>query len=121
MQPIEHLREMLLARRSALLHQVDRVENDLRALDENKNTEPELEEEAQDENLSRVLTGLDGRSQAEIEAIDAALTRMADGEYGRCADCGEPIPVERLEALPTAMRCVECAEKRARDESRRAS
>ena len=112
MQPIEHLREMLLARRTALLHQVDRVENDLRALDEN--TESELEEGAQEENLSRVLSGLDDRSQAEIDAIDAALTRMADGEYGRCTDCGEPIPLERLEALPTATTCVECAEKRAR-------
>ena len=114
MQPIEHLREMLVARRRALLHQVDRVETDLRALDENKNAEPELEEEAQDENLSRVLSGLDGRSQAEIEAIDGALTRMADGDYGRCEDCEELIPVERLEALPTATTCIECAEKRAR-------
>jgi len=46
-----------------------------------------------------------------IRAIDAALLRIAAGRYGICADCGEPIGIDRLTAQPTASRCVACQEK----------
>ena len=40
--------------------------------------------------------------------IDEALERLDTGEYGTCADCGEEIPMARLNALPFAVRCVDC-------------
>jgi DnaK suppressor protein len=48
------------------------------------------------------------RDQEELMAIDAARGRIADGSYGECIDCGQPIPFERLRAQPTALRCVPC-------------
>ena len=48
------------------------------------------------------------RDREEAMAIDAARARMADGSYGECVDCGVAIPVERLMAQPTALRCVPC-------------
>ena len=48
------------------------------------------------------------RDQQELMAVDAARGRIADGSYGVCVDCGAPIPVERLKAQPTALRCVAC-------------
>ncbi len=45
---------------------------------------------------------------AELEALRAARQRLEAGEYGQCASCGEPIELRRLEALPTAMRCIRC-------------
>lgn len=45
---------------------------------------------------------------AEQVAIGEALLALRDGRYGACADCGESIPVERLLAQPTALRCVRC-------------
>lgn len=47
--------------------------------------------------------------------IEAALRRVRDGEYGVCIDCGTEIGVARLEAYPTAKRCIVCQEKRERD------
>jgi RNA polymerase-binding protein DksA len=44
----------------------------------------------------------------EIRDIDAALMRMAHGMYGTCLDCEEPIEFRRLEAQPTAQRCLAC-------------
>lgn len=41
--------------------------------------------------------------------IDAAFARMEDGEYGYCTDCGEDIPLKRLELDPTVPTCVTCA------------
>ena len=46
--------------------------------------------------------------------ILAALSRIQDGSYGTCADCGRPIPEGRLEARPEAARCVACQSKRDR-------
>lgn len=52
--------------------------------------------------------GLEERESAELVAIDAALSRIADGSYGLCVQCGAPIPTARLHANPTASRCVGC-------------
>ncbi len=51
---------------------------------------------------------LEEREAAELQAIDAALQRVADGSYGLCLQCGVPIPTARLHAQPTAGRCVDC-------------
>jgi RNA polymerase-binding transcription factor DksA len=42
-----------------------------------------------------------------LEDIRRARQRIADGTYGACEVCGKPIPDERLEARPWAVRCVE--------------
>lgn len=44
----------------------------------------------------------------EIRDIEAALLRIGRGEYGICIDCDQPIPLARLEANPTAERCIAC-------------
>jgi DnaK suppressor protein len=49
---------------------------------------------------------------AELTEVEQALARLADGSYGECVDCGNPIPHARLYAYPTATRCVACQERR---------
>lgn len=46
------------------------------------------------------------RARADLEEVDAAFARLDAGTYGICEVCGRPIPGERLEARPTARRCV---------------
>lgn len=48
------------------------------------------------------------RDVEELRDIDAAMRRMDSGTYGTCIVCGEPIAFERLEAHPTAKRCLTC-------------
>lgn len=48
------------------------------------------------------------RRQGRRQKILAALARLAEGEYGYCLTCGDALPVERLEADPTAPRCMSC-------------
>jgi len=45
---------------------------------------------------------------AEQADVTAALARVTDGTYGVCIDCGDAIGVQRLEAYPTAKRCIRC-------------
>jgi len=51
------------------------------------------------------------RDAVELAAIDAALQRMDGGRYGECIDCGIDIPLARLQAQPSAARCVACQQK----------
>jgi RNA polymerase-binding transcription factor DksA len=55
------------------------------------------------------LEGIEKQKLKEIQQIHAALQRIADGQYGICAKCGEDIDPKRLKALPTAIFCVSCA------------
>jgi RNA polymerase-binding protein DksA len=65
-----------------------------------------------DESLADLIVDLDladiDRDLEELRDVEVALTRISLGAYGTCADCGGPIPVERLEAYPTAKRCQPC-------------
>ena len=51
------------------------------------------------------------RARAELARVDAALQRLDEGTYGTCASCGNPIAAERLEAIPWAPLCIDCARK----------
>lgn len=50
------------------------------------------------------------RDVDELRMIDSALQRISAGTYGECVDCAQPIALARLEAEPTAERCVTCQE-----------
>jgi RNA polymerase-binding protein DksA len=51
----------------------------------------------------------------EIRAVENALVKLHQGSYGICIDCGNIIPFKRLEARPTAVRCILCQQKNERE------
>jgi DnaK suppressor protein len=57
---------------------------------------------------------LEENSEQILAEIDAALQRIEEGTYGICTNCGEQISEERLEALPWATLCIDCARDRER-------
>jgi len=52
---------------------------------------------------------------AELRAVEAALARLHEPDFGLCADCDAEIPYARLSANPTATRCVSCQAQHERD------
>ena len=48
-------------------------------------------------------------AREQVAALDDALRRLAEGRYGVCDRCGQPIGAERLAARPAAVTCVRCA------------
>jgi len=62
------------------------------------------------ERLNRV--GAANAIASTLADVDRAIAKLAEGTYGICDSCGEPIPAERLEAIPSAVLCVRCASKR---------
>lgn len=49
------------------------------------------------------------QEELHLNRIEAALTAIADGTYGICKTCNEPIPLERLDAVPDTLYCIEHA------------
>ncbi|TAL16310.1 MAG: DNA-binding protein, partial [Frankiales bacterium] len=46
--------------------------------------------------------------------VERALARLDEGTYGRCENCGNPIPKARLQAFPRATLCVACKQREER-------
>jgi RNA polymerase-binding protein DksA len=75
--------------------------------------------DAAEESVADLIEGLNlyalDQEVAELSDVETALQRIADGVYGRCTVCGDDIALERLEAYPTAKRCITCQTKREND------
>jgi len=100
----------LRRQREVLFKEVAHTQANLHFIAEDR--ESELEERAQEERAARLFARLDDRGKQAIEEIDTALRRISDGTYGRCEDCGRPIPIARLRALPAVRFCLKCAHER---------
>ncbi|MBE7939658.1 MULTISPECIES: TraR/DksA family transcriptional regulator [Ramlibacter] len=53
-----------------------------------------------------------GHAAHELIQVDEAMRRLADGSYGQCTDCAEPIDLRRLVALPASTLCTACQARR---------
>lgn len=61
---------------------------------------------------------LNEHARLTLDRIERALSAMENGSYGRCEACGEPIPYERLEAVPWTLYCAAHSEERHVSEKR---
>ena len=108
---LEKLRKGMLERQRALVQEVSDQRSQA-AADGNGDGGIGGVGDAGDESVVRMMTDLHlqeaGRDLDELRDIDGALKRIEAGEYGDCEECGNEIGHARLQAQPTATRCVEC-------------
>lgn len=69
------------------------------------------EELATEREGDEVLERMGSSGKEEIARIQAALTRMDEGEFGYCVSCGDEISEERLDVVPYTPFCHTCADK----------
>ncbi len=85
-----------------------------RSNDETHANIAERARDIEDDSFSNLIVDLNyadiDRDADELRRIDSALTRLSDGSYGTCTNCGQDIPLARLNAEPTAERCIRCQE-----------
>ncbi|EJO95219.1 TraR/DksA family transcriptional regulator [Ectopseudomonas mendocina DLHK] len=100
-------RELLLAQRAELQARIDEEFTELR--------QPEISSDVADigaaEEQRQWQLRLLEREKKLLDKIDQALERLARGEYGWCAETGEPIGLKRLLLRPTATLCIEAKER----------
>lgn len=114
---IDDYKDSLLAMRSRLLGDVNQLEDEaLRRSRQdssgNLSNMPIHMADMGSDNFEQDFTlSLLEREGGTLQKIDEALSRLAEGTFGLCQDCGSTIPKPRLKALPYAMHCVNCARK----------
>jgi RNA polymerase-binding protein DksA len=118
---VEHFRELLVEKREAVAAALENLHKEnARSLEDETG---ELVSGSADQHLADTATEtvereigntLEEHDERLLGAIDAALQRIEDGTYGKCVNCGAPIPEERLEAMPWATLCIDCKRKEER-------
>jgi RNA polymerase-binding protein DksA len=109
-------REKLLALRASLLSDMTQMEDDTLKDHAKTISIPTDMGEIGTDNAEQELTfTLLGSDEGILGQIKAAIQRIENGSYGRCQDCGKQIPKSRLDAIPYAADCVQCASREEKD------
>jgi len=109
----EEFEAKLQSLRSELTQRIEAIHKDTHHTEEP--VEKDFAEQATQSENDDVLNALDVEAQQTVNMIDQALVRIADGNFGLCQSCGEPINSQRLEVVPYASLCIKCAEEQSAD------
>jgi DnaK suppressor protein len=107
----EKIRAALVARRGELRDEYDQTLSEITELQRDRLTDSAGDDQAdtgtktfeREQEISLANSILE-----RINQVGRALERLDEGGYGWCGRCGNPIPVERLAAFPSATLCVTC-------------
>jgi DnaK suppressor protein len=114
MQPVFNLVRV----RRYLSQEAERLEKEIvRAEDQTKASAPLAGDEG--DSAARAERQIGNQALVEdlqrlLSQVQAARRGLDDGTYGHCADCHQPIPIERMRAIPYATYCIHCETKRER-------
>jgi DnaK suppressor protein len=104
---LENLRALLEDERDQLRHQLDELGFGSSALDFDENF-ADSGQVAAEQGENRVLAH---QIQETLTRVERALAKFDAGSFGRCESCGNEIPEARLEAMPAAQHCIDCASR----------
>lgn len=111
----DQVRATLLERRAVLLAELAAAGSalvEIRAMRADRTDDDEHDPDGSP--LSAEWARLDGLHRAALRRLaetDAAIAQVDTGQYGICSRCGRPISPGRLEVMPAASWCVQCADK----------
>lgn len=100
-----HFKTILLDWREQLMQEVDRTVHHMQ--DDAANYPDPADRATQEEEFSLELRTRD-RERKLIKKIDSTMEAIAQDDYGYCESCGIEIGIQRLEARPTANKCIDC-------------
>ena len=100
------LKEVLLLRREALKRALDGDISMLQSLSQEGGDVMDAAMDTAQDEISSQLVEVESR---ELSQIDEALSKFKSNAYGDCEICDKPIPLARLQAVPYATTCIDCA------------
>jgi len=103
---VEEIREQLLALRDQILQKAQQHH-----VGSQEPVRGDLVDQSTDLSERELMLEMAEGDRTKLRDIETALEMMDNNTYGVCNECGEPIPVRRLLAWPTARYCVPCKEK----------
>lgn len=113
---IDRLAKLLVNERDRLEHVIAEREEDIESVrlsetPSEHNVDPENSDGGSLAFEMQKEMSIERNAEEILEKVRHALTLVEKGSYGECEDCGKRIPMSRLEALPYATLCVDCASK----------
>ena len=102
----EKLRALLLKEKEELETRVEKIDKDFG----NRKISKQFDEQSIERENDQVLVNLELEAKEELKAIETSLARIDGEHYDRCTECAETISDERLEAIPHALKCRNCAD-----------
>ncbi len=110
---LKKARETLEDMRAQLLRNVQQDLNAVRDQHKDEGMDTyDLASDARDKEIDLILGD---REREKVQAIDEALSRVANNSYGICESCEGEIAEARLQALPFTRVCVNCQADRERE------
>lgn len=112
----EQLRSRLESEQRRLLGEIGQLEASVRPTEVRREGSPfgKREEEATESFEFEKRLALEKQIRDHLTEVEHALRKFAQGTYGACDSCGQPIAPDRLEALPQASLCLDCKAKHAK-------
>lgn len=107
---IERMKELLLADKNEIVSTLMQNSADFKHIVETMETK-DVVDIASDDIDRKMIETIGTQQMNRLTVIDNALARIEQGRYGLCMRCNKPIPEARLEAIPSAVLCVECKSK----------
>lgn len=105
----ESLKQLLLAQKVQLLDKIAQERGGMKTRSEAAaDLAPAEQSHAQNITERDTAFALQEHTLEELEATELALTRITQGTYGLCLVCDKAIPITRLLAFPSALRCIAC-------------
>jgi RNA polymerase-binding transcription factor DksA len=108
----ESAADLLTAQRADTVERIAGLERELTGIIESASAGSDDEHDPEGATLAferQHIAALLSQASRQLAQIDAAIGRIAEGRYGRCANCGEPIGPARLTARPATTTCIRCA------------
>ncbi|MCB9742590.1 MAG: TraR/DksA C4-type zinc finger protein [Alphaproteobacteria bacterium] len=110
-----HLQHRLVERAQTL---IDASRDTVNTLTADRSTDADLVDVASNEADREFSLRMAGRERHMLRKLSYALSKLGEGEYGVCEECGEAIGYKRLLARPVARMCVDCKTRAEQLESR---
>lgn len=105
---LENMKTKLMEQKKTLLDSLADQSEDMKNLVKTVDSGDEADVAA-DVIDRQLITSIGTQDAIRLQQIENALDRINQDKYGRCIKCGKEIPEERLEVLPYALMCIQCA------------
>ena len=106
---LEQFKKRLEERQQVLRKTVSRTVQDGRSADEE--AAQDIADKAANSYTKEFLFHQSTSERQLLQLVEEALTRIREGSFGECVNCGNEVNAKRLEAVPWTRYCIACQEK----------
>ena len=107
---IQKMKDVLVENRSKILKDLAQKNADFSAMSSGDDNLTDFADIASSFTDQQMLESIGVQDMNRLKQINSALQRIQEGKYGKCIKCKKDISIERLEAIPYALKCIQCQE-----------